>query len=370
LRACFDAVIDLPVELRSAWMTQHIDDAELRVKLERMLALDAQVGPFDIFATQRIEQWEQANKLSFDGLIGTRIGAFRIERLLGQGGMATVFLVRRDLGDFEQQVAIKLLRKGLYTESERRLFRREQKALAALTHPNIAYLIDAGITDAGVPFLVLEYVDGVPVTQYATQQSLDVEARLRLFVSICRAVAAAHRQLVVHRDLKPSNILVRADSEVKLLDFGVAKLLDDDAELHTQSGLVALTPAYAAPEQRLGKPISTSTDVYALGILLHELLIGRRPEDDEAGIRQPSSLLALLSDADRSGSSPQVLRQRLRGDLDNILLMALSAEPERRYHCAAEFADDVQRHLDAQPVLAHPPSRWYRAQKFVSASRR
>ncbi len=346
LRDWFDQAIDIPADARDDWIEREIEDAEVRAALHRMLAVDAQQGPFDASAEQRIGCLGEAGPMNVEGFIGTRIGAFRIERLLGQGGMATVFLGHRDTGDFDQQVALKLLRRGLYSDAEQRLFRREQRALATLSHPNIAHLLDGGITPAGVPYLVIEYIDGSSITEFATARALAQDERLRLFTVVCDAVRAAHRALIVHRDLKPSNIFVDRDGNVKLLDFGIAKLLDDEERDLTGTGHVALTPGYAAPEQYTGAAISTATDVYALGVVLHELLTGERPR---AGLIDTQIAL--------------------RGDLGNIVLKALSEEPERRYASAHELALDIGRFLGAQPVAAHPPSNWYRARKFVDRHR-
>jgi serine/threonine-protein kinase len=293
-----------------------------------------------------------ADSVLAESLVGQRIGVFRLVRLLGKGGMAAVFLGSRESGDFRQDVAIKLLRRGLYSEIEQRLFQRERRVLASLNHPNIARLIDGGLTDAGVPYLVMEYVDGQTITRHADARALDLRARLTLFLTVCRAVEAAHRALIVHRDIKPSNILVATDGTVKLLDFGIAKLLEENVQGAT---IGVFTPDYAAPEQIAGKVVTTATDVYALGVLLHELLLGTRPGTTP---RRPSAL------ADANGDAP--LQRRLRGDLDNILLKALEPEPDRRYASAGALADDIERHLAGLPVAAHPPSRWYRTRKFVA----
>ena len=257
----------------------------------------------------------------------------------------------------------------MYSEIEQRLFRRERQALASLSHPNIAHLIDGGITAGGIPYLAIEFVDGMPITAHVAERQLDVRARLRLFVIVCRAVEAAHRQFIVHRDIKPSNILVTADGTVKLLDFGIAKLLEEGDEQATGTGLVPLTPGYAAPEQYAGKRISTATDVYALGVLLHELLLGERPIAADPVPRPSSRVADLTTDLWQLPAPRPTLRAALRGDLDNILAKALAIEPERRYPTAAGLADDIERHLEAQPVGAHPPSRWYRVRKFVQRHR-
>jgi serine/threonine protein kinase/Tfp pilus assembly protein PilF len=370
LRDVFDRVLDLPEAERGQWIEAEVTDPDDRAALRLLLGAEAGQGPLDMPSTERILRIGVEPELEADGLVGQRIGAFRLVRLLGQGGMAAVFLAEREGAEFRQQVAVKLLRRGLYSAIEQRLFRREQQALAALSHPNIAHLIDGGVSEAGIPFLILEFVDGAPITQFATENALGLQERLRLFVVVCRAVAAAHRQLIVHRDIKPSNILVDTDGQVKLLDFGIAKLLAEEDDGATRAGLGALTPGYAAPEQYAGDAITTATDVFALGVVLQELLLGGRAPDSDNDARRPSSLLA--GDAGIPWSLPlprASMIAALKGDLDNIVLKAQATEPERRYASASELADDVERHLEAKPVSAHPPSGWYRTRKFVRRHR-
>ncbi len=371
LRALFDQAMTQPQGERETWAHALSVDESLRAALLRLLRASAKPhGPLEMPALERAARiGDEAEPAAPEGLIGERVGAFRLTALLGQGGMATVFLGEREGADFHHQVAVKLLRRGLYSEVEQRLFRRERQALASLSHPNVAHLIDGGITASGIPYLAIEYVDGVRITAHVAEHKLDVRARLRLFVIVCRAVEAAHRQLIVHRDIKPSNILVTGDGVVKLLDFGIAKLLDEGDEQATRTGLVPLTPGYAAPEQYAGGPISTATDVYALGILLHELLLGERPETLDPVPRPSSRVAELTTDLWQLPAPRAALRAALKGDLDNILAKALAIEPERRYANAAGLADDIERHLEAQPVGAHPPSRWYRARKFVQRHR-
>jgi serine/threonine-protein kinase len=365
LRDLFTAAAELAEGDRPAWLIAHVPDRAQRVALEQFLAADRSEGGYlDIPADEHAARMAAEEPLRPDGLIGQSIGAFRLTRLLGQGGMAAVFLGEREGGDFRQRVAVKLLQRGLYSEIEQRLFRRERQLLAVLEHPNIARLIDGGVTAAGIPYLVIEYVDGQPITLHAADRRLEVRQRLELFLIVCRAVEAAHRSLIVHRDIKPSNILVAADGTVKLLDFGIAKLLEDDTEGATVG---VFTPEYAAPEQLASAPVTTATDVYALGVLLHELLVGQRPQGNPT--RRPSS----LAGADAAGKAmvprPASLQHALRGDIDTIVLRCLAAEADRRYASAGALADDVQRHLDGKPVEAHPPSAWYRARKFIQRHR-
>ncbi|QBB70525.1 serine/threonine protein kinase [Pseudolysobacter antarcticus] len=367
LRALFEMAVDLPASERAAWIDANVSDIEERAALLNLLAADDGNGFLDTPVGDHAARLAPDEVTQVEGLIGQQIGAFRILRLLGQGGMAAVFLGERVGKDFQQFVALKLLRRGLYSDLEQRLFLRERQVLAGLSHPHIASMIDGGVTQAGIPYLVMEYIDGVPITQYASEQQLDVHARVRLFLTVCRAVETAHRNLIVHRDIKPSNILVDGNGTVKLLDFGIAKLIEEDAEAATVG---VFTPGYAAPEQVLGGIITTATDVYGLGVLLHELLLGRKPEGNPA--RRPSSLIDYRQNGETpndtksaGAASPLILRKVLRGDLDNIVLKALAAEPDRRYASAGALAEDIERFLDHRPVRAHPPSRLYRARKFI-----
>jgi serine/threonine-protein kinase len=371
LRGDFDRLLDLPVDEREARLQSAVADPDDRDALRILLAADSTDGPLEVPAEQRLQQVLADAGSTAQGLVGQRIGAYRLHAVLGQGGSSIVFLARREGVDFEQQVALKLLRRGLYSAIEHRLFRREQQLLASLSHPNIAHLIDGGINQAGIPYLVLEYVDGVPLTQYAREHALPVAERLRLLVLVCDAVAAAHRQLIVHRDLKPSNILVTAAGDVKLLDFGVAKLLDDGDMGATGTGAVPLTPGYAAPEQVAGATVTTAADVYSLGVVLYELLVGERPAADGSRLRPSSRRTPGPAPAAVDGGvhPPPTTAAGLRGDLDTIVLKALAPEPGQRYQAASDLGDDLRRHLAGLPVRAHPPSRRYRAGKFIRRHR-
>jgi serine/threonine-protein kinase len=314
---------------------------------------------------------------------GARFGPFRIVREIGQGGMGQVLLAERDDGAFAQRVALKVIASGIATESMRRRFVAEQRALARLDHPNVARIVDGGIRDDGLPWFAMEYVDGVRIDEWCDARRLGVRARLGLLVSVCRAVQAAHQRLVIHRDLKPSNILVTAGGDVRLLDFGVAKLLeDDDVELRetTRADERLFTPEYAAPEQWKHEPTTTATDCYALGVILYQLLAGARPHDFsghprhewlkliEHAPRAPSAVVSDEAAAARSTTREQ-LRKALRGDLDAITLTALHADPARRYDSVGQLADDIQRYLDAMPVSARPDTWGYRASRFVRRNR-
>jgi serine/threonine-protein kinase len=373
LRELFEAALPLPAAARARLLTTRCPDPTRRAQIERMLAVDATDD--DLLpagdAVRAARAIGDANVVEAMPA-GSRIGSFELVEVLGEGGSSTVFRAFREADGVRQEVAIKLLARGLYTADAQRQFRREREALARLRHPGIARLIEGGITDGGLAYIALELVDGRPITRHACERRLDLHQRLVLFLMVCRAVETAHRALIVHRDLKPSNVLVTAEGDVKLLDFGIAKLLDEDATgaLHTQHR--ALTPAYAAPEQFAQQPITTATDVYALGVLLDELITGRRRTTGDIGA--PSSRITRPSIATAYGTAPAQaslasMRRKLRGDLDNIVLKAIAAEPEQRYASAGALAEDIERHLDRQPVLAHPPSRWYRASKFIDRHR-
>jgi serine/threonine-protein kinase len=313
-----------------------------------------------------------------DGL-PERIGAYRPLRQLGRGGMGSVYLAVRDGADFEQQVAVKVLRALPGDRDLVQRFANERRILAALRHPNIAALVDGGTTATGVPFVVMEYVEGKDLITHCRERQLGVEQRLRLFVKVCRAVAHAHRALVVHRDLKPGNILVTDGHDPKLLDFGIAKLLDHDdvdrGDALTRTGHLLLTPEYSSPEQVRGEAITTATDVYALGAVLYELLCGARAQP--LTNRSLDTLRTVICDrsppppsaAVRLDSSTGRWSRRLRGDLDTIVAMAMRKEPERRYHSAAALADDLLRHLDGLPVQARAETFGYRFTTFVRRHR-
>ena len=365
LREMFERLQQLDSSQREAWLEQPDISPTQRAQLRRMLAQQPNVGLLERNAAE-----EAHALLSREGdtpgerWLGRMVGPYRLIELIGQGGMATVFRAERPLDDATQTVAIKLLHMGLFSELSRSYFSRERRALAQLEHPNIARLIDGGTSDTDIPYLVMEYVQGQPLTEYCLRHACDSRQRLRLLQTTCRAVEAAHRALIVHRDIKPANVLVAQSGDIKLLDFGIAKLLDDEHATSTQTGMRAMTPAYAAPEQLAGETVTTATDVYALGLLLHELLLGTLPT--RPVLRAPSE--TVLPDG-ALGLGRTQLKRLLRGDLDNILQKALAHEPERRYGNAGALADDIERHLQGQPVLAHPPSRWYRTRKFVGRNR-
>jgi serine/threonine-protein kinase len=310
-------------------------------------------------------------------LIGQRVGAYTLESPIGQGGMGTVWLARRSDGRFEGRAAVKFLNLGLLGGAGEQRFKREGSILSRLAHPNIAHLIDAGVSPAGQPYLILEYVEGKHIDAYCNEHALDIEARIRLFLDVLAAVAHAHANLIVHRDIKPSNVLVTEDGQVKLLDFGIAKLLEDEtstsaATVLTRQGERALTLAYAAPEQVTGSAITTGTDVYALGVLLYQLLTGKHPA--ESALQSPAHLMKAIVDTKPPRPSETLgptskLSRELRGDLDTIVGKSLKKNPAERYASATAFADDLRRYLGHEPISARPDTLAYRAKKFVRRNR-
>ena len=302
---------------------------------------------------------------------GERVGAYVIVRELGRGGMGTVFLAERADGQFEKQVAIKILNRGADTAEILRRFRAERQILAKLDHPNIARLLDAGTTDDGLPYFIMDYIVGAPVTRFAIAAKLSTRQRLELFLKICAAVEFAHRNLVVHRDIKPSNILANTEGEPKLLDFGIAKLLakDEDAAQLTAEAQQHLTPICASPEQAKGDPITVATDIYSLGALLYEMLSDQKPHRFSTA-RPTREELALVV-GEQVPPPPSVVAsdaqtaRLLRGDLDAIVLFAMRKDPGMRYATVADLADDIRRHLAREPVVARHPTLGYRAKCLV-----
>ncbi|MGO9012023.1 MAG: protein kinase domain-containing protein [Bryobacteraceae bacterium] len=336
------------------------DDSDLRLEVERLLAALDESGAF-------LEPGSPAER----DLSGGKIGPYLILEQAGQGGMGTVYRAVRD-DDYHQQIAIKLVKRDLETDILLARFRQERQVLALLNHPNIARLLDGGTTADGRPYLVMEWVDGAPITEYCRTRNLSLQQRLRLFLSVCQAVAHAHGNLVVHRDLKPSNILITPEGVPKLLDFGIAKIVSPepcrDGAAMTLAGAQALTPEYASPEQVRGEPATTATDIYSLGAVLYELLAGARPHRFET--RTPAEMERVICSQDvlrpSVAAGPDGLPARvLRGDLDNIVLKALEKDRSRRYSHVEGLAGDLRRYLEGQPVLARPGSFWYRASKFT-----
>jgi non-specific serine/threonine protein kinase/serine/threonine-protein kinase len=392
-RVCeiFEVAAELDAGARAAYLDDTCrDDPRIRREVESLLeSLD---GTRTAGLLPPLFRVDDALTLA----VGQQIGPYTVRREIGEGGMGVVYdAVREDVG---KTVALKLARHGRLASPEHlRRFLLERRVLARLEHANIARLLDAGVTESGLPYLVMEYVEGESIDRYCDARRLTVDERLVLFRSVCDAVHYAHRHLIVHRDLKPSNILVTNDGLVKLLDFGIAKLLEESGAREsrlTQTGLVFLTPEYASPEQVMLEPVTTASDVYALGVLLFELLTGHTPY--RLASRTPAELLhavcvqepeqssrvvtrtehVLCSDGSTAhltpehvssarGTQPSRLGRRLAGDLDTIVAKALRKEPERRYHSVQELRDDIDRHLAGLPVRARGDSLWYRSRKFV-----
>lgn len=349
------------------------EDTALRELVDRLLASaeddTSAIEPGGAFRGPLWNQLQGELAREDELLPGTLVGRYRIVRELGRGGMAVVYLAERADGQFEQQVALKLLKRGVDTDEVVGRFDQERQILARARHPGIARLLDGGVGPGGRPYLVMEYVLGRPIDLYCDDLRLSVPDRLRLFLQVARAVEDAHRNLVVHRDLKPGNILVTTDGHAKLLDFGIAKLLDPDAGATpvTRTASRMLTPAWASPEQLAGDPVTTASDVYQLGLLLHLLLAGRLPDPrgGRAEITRPSSNEVSDEAAWARLTTPARLQKELAGDLDTIVLTALRPEPERRYGSVAQLIDDVERYLDGRPVSARPDTLRYRTGKFM-----
>ncbi len=372
--AILDEVLELPPAEQAGYLELACGgDPGLRSDVEALLAADASSGEFlEVPAAEYLTSVFGAALPGAGGGIaaGTRIGSFRVVRELAHGGMGEVYLAQRADGQFEQQVALKLVRSGMDSAEVHRRFLAERQILARLHHPHIAGLLDGGLTAEGRPWFAMEYIAGAQLKAWCDSRGMGIPERLRLFADVCEAVRYAHQSLVVHRDLKPSNILVTDDGEVKLLDFGIAKLLesgpdgdgrgDGGAEPATRTELRALTPEYAAPEQLRGEPVTTATDVYALGAILYELLTGRRPHQFPR--RSPAEIERIVCDIDPDPP-------RLGGELDAILLRALQKEPARRYPSAEALLEDLRRWRDGLPVRARPDSALYRVRKFVRRHR-
>lgn len=396
-----EELLDAALELEPVQRREFLEEAgaiapDLRREVESLLACEKDVDGF--LAAPALALSSDFFDDADEERAGLTVGRYRIIREIGRGGMGAVFLAERADGEFQQRVALKIVRRSLADSDLARRFRQERQILASLNHPNIARLLDGGVSAEGEPFLSMEYVAGVRIDDYCDARNLSTEERLSLFVAVCDGVSYAHQNLIVHRDIKPSNILVTDEGVPKLLDFGIAKLINPDAgvgDAETVTGLRAMTPDYASPEQVRGVGVTTATDVYSLGVLLYELLTGHRPHrlknrrtDEIARViceeepERPSTAVSRIEEvtgaddgkvarrspetiSERRGRTPEQLRRMLRGDLDNIVLMAMRKEPQRRYASPAQLAEDVHRYLEGRPVLAHKDTFSYRAAKFV-----
>ncbi|MEE4637495.1 MAG: serine/threonine-protein kinase [Wenzhouxiangella sp.] len=375
--ALFSKALDLPESERSDWLDeQTAGDDSLRADVQRLLEADRDSGDF----------LESSVAFSADRS-GEQLGAFEIIELAATGGMSQVYRGRRVDGAFDQQVAIKLFDGRLLSADARARFEAERRIVAALEHPGLARVIDGGATPDGTPYLIMEWVDGEPITRYCSANALDLSARIALVIGLCEALEVAHRRGIVHRDIKPGNVLVDRRGHPKLIDFGVAKVLTSskiEVELpETRVGTAMMTPEYASPEQLKGGEVAPTSDVYSLGVLLYELLTGVRPNrlagmspaEMERSVLEtvpadPSQAVARQRLAPPQGlGSARALRQRLRGDLDRIVMTAMRREPERRYGSAQTMAEDLARYLEGKPIVARGASRGYRAWRFVDRHR-
>lgn len=398
--ALFSAALDLaPCDREAFVRAESAGDDALHAEVMALLAsVDAADGALDgdaaSFAAPLVRAMAATGDDARDELEpGTRVGSYRIVRELARGGMGAVYLAERDDDEFRKAVALKVVKRGVDTDEVLQRFRAERQILAGFAHPHIASLLDGGATADGRPYLVMEYVQGQPITTYCDARHLPIEHRLDLFETVCAAVQHAHQNLVIHRDVKPSNVLVSDEGVVKLLDFGVAKLLtEDDGASHTRTGTRLLTPDYASPEQLRGEAVTTATDVFSLGVLLYELLTSSRPfargteagrvqgEDGTRDTGRPSAAWSraasrsagepgvadgIAEAAAARSTTPERLRRRLRGDLDTIVLKALAPEPDRRYRSAEQLREDLERHRAGLPVRARPDTAGYRIGKFV-----
>ncbi len=373
IKTLLEKAIELPAGSRASFLAENCDDPEMIGEVESFLDFEDADGSalegsaISIFADNEAKE----------SFLGRKIGRYEIVSELGVGGMGSVFLATRADGEFSQKVALKLIKSGLGSDSIIKRFYAERQILATLDHPNIAHLIDGGTTDEGLPYFVMEYIEGASIVDFARDHQLDLENRLDLFRKVCSGVAFAHQNLIIHRDLKPSNILVNKDGIPKLLDFGIAKLLKTTNDGETQTQHLAFTPDYASPEQIRGENLTTSTDVYSLGVVLYELLTGSRPFSFEGKnfgqiVLTATETIPLRPSAADSLEMPGDAKPivafsstRLRGDLDNIVLKALSKDPARRYSSVEQFSSDIHRYLQGLPVFARRDSWAYRAEKFA-----
>ncbi len=361
----FEEALEIGADERSQFVDE-ISDTELRSEVESLLRAHDEAGAF-LDEPERFFSGESLREDAFSP--GQVIDRYRIIREIGRGGMGAVFLAERADDQYQKQVAIKLIKRGTDTDSVLRQFRKERQILASLEHPNIARLLDGGTTDDGLPYFVMEHIDGLPIDEYCNTHALSVVERLKLFREVCAAVSHAHRHLVIHRDIKRSNILITAEGVPKLLDFGIAKILQqsDEQPQVTMTAVRPMTPEYASPEQMLGQPVTTASDVYSLGVVLYELLCGRSPYQFTS--QSPHEMMRVINDTEPKKPSTAIAGdgnpKLLRGDLDNIVLMALRKEPARRYQSVEQLSEDIRRHLEARPVLARKDTVGYRAAKFV-----
>lgn len=381
VKEILNSALALPPSDRPRYLHEACGErADLRAEVDSLLAAHDDSGDFLDPASLTLPE---------ESLIGETLGAYRITGRIGDGGMGTVYRAERGDEVYERQVAVKVLKRGMDTSQIVRRFHAERAILARLDHPNVARILDGGTTPSGLPYFVMELVEGEPLDEYCNRHKYSTVERVKIFRKVCDAVEYAHQNLIVHRDLKPSNILVGANGEPKLLDFGIAKLLDDHAPQQTMTLVRMMTPEYASPEQVRGEPITTASDAYSLGVILYELLTGHRPyklatrapaeaalvvcevepERPSSVVRRPGDTATAQELAEPREGRPDRLRRKLAGDLDNIILMALRKDPRRRYASAGALSEDLWRYLYGAPVKARGDSFRYRAEKFVQRNR-
>lgn len=397
IKEIFNAVVELPLNRRAQFLAEACGNDELLYKeIELLLLSDERANSF--IEESAFDITERAvQTVTRDSLFEQRFGPYRLKREIGRGGMGAVFLAERADDEFKKKVAVKILKVGLETDEAIMRFRRERQILAELEHPNIAHLLDGGTMAGGLPFYVMEYIEGKPLDEYCDQNNLTIKQRLKLFLSVCNAVHYAHQKHIVHRDIKPGNILVLDDGTPKLLDFGIAKLLDTEFSKQnskqTATAWRLMTPDYASPEQIRGEEITTATDIYSLGVLLYELLTGHLPyrlknhfiyEIARAICEQepekPSTSVSRIEETTTDNGiikltpekvsctregTPEKLRRRLKGDLDHITLMALRKELEERYSSVEDFAKDIRHYLKGMPISSRKGSFTYKVEKFI-----
>ncbi len=398
IKLLYSEVFELTREERESYLNEKCkDNPELKKEVESLIESGKKAENYwERSPLQTLEITEDQNSAtSFEGMI---IGKYKVEERIGEGGMALVYSAVRIDNQFNRRVAIKFIKRGMDTEEIIKRFKIEQQTLAGLDHSFIAKIIDGGTTDEGLPYFVMEYIDGIPINEYCDQYKLSIDQRLELFIQVCSAVNYAHQNLIVHRDLKPSNILITSKGEPKLLDFGIAKLLGKEPNRNTaaltREGFRLMTVEYASPEQVTGDRITTASDIYSLGVLLYELLTGHLPHSfknkfpnevekiiTSASPEKPSNIITkstviLTDDGEKIGTSPEELsslrsssveklKKRLSGDIDNIILMALRKDPARRYISVQHFSEDIKRYIEGRPVAANTDTMFYRANKFI-----
>lgn len=369
VRALVEGALALPEDERAAWLEAQTDDPEARGEAEHLLSFEREAS--GLFADE-MPKWDMPIPSVETNLAGVTIGRYRLIEEIGRGGMGTVYLAERADGTYEQRVALKVLQESIFTGKLADRFAKERQILARLSHPGIARLLDGGVTPDGRPYLVLEYIDGRTIDRYCAEEKLSLDRKLRLFLKVAAAVQSAHQQLVLHLDIKPANILVTADGEPKLLDFGIARVLSEGLEGANLAGATMrlLTPKYSSPEQAAGQPLGVGSDVFSLATLLYRLLTDKFPYNID-GLPALEAARIICEDAPiaPSKAATGATAAELRGDLDNILLQALRKEPPRRYGTVVEFADDIRRFLAHQPVRAHADTFGYRAGKFLRRNR-